>query len=176
MSPTLLRGDYVLAERLADPFEGPNRGDVIAFELPKNRDLVFVRRLIGLPGDRIRVADGILHVNGEPVTRESAGTVVLESENGEVEATAYLEKSPGGRSYRVVEVSDHADLDDTPVYTVPPGHYFFMGDNRDRTLDGRNMSEVGFIPADHLIGRARILSFSHDGLAVRFGRIGQEIE
>jgi signal peptidase I len=200
MEPTLLIGDYLFVSKYAFGystyslpwgirlFSGrilgrvPERGDVVVFKLPRDNKTDYIKRVIGLPGDRIQVKEGILQINGEPVKRERIEDFV-DRDNGIVtRQLQYLETLPNGRVHHILEVSDNGPLDDTPVYTVPPGNYFCMGDNRDNSLDSRVQSAVGFVPADNLVGRAEILFFSTDGsaawyefwkwpMATRFGRL-----
>jgi signal peptidase I len=200
MEPTLLIGDYLFVSKYAYGystyslpygirlFSGrifgsvPERGDVVVFKLPKDNRTDYIKRIIGLPGDRIQVKEGILQINGEAVKRDRIEDFV-DRDNGVIVRTPqFLETLPNGRVHRILEVSDNGPLDDTPVYVVPQGHYFAMGDNRDNSLDSRVQGAVGFVPADNLVGRAEILFFSTDGsaawyefwkwpLATRFGRL-----
>jgi signal peptidase I len=200
MLPTLLVGDYLFVSKfsygyshyslpwslplfsgriLAQPVQ---RGDVVVFKLPTNTDIDYIKRIIGLPGDRIQVKNGILNINGKPVERRRVGQQVVAGYAGfPVTVTEYIETLPNGRKHQIWERSDNEPLDNTPVYTVPKGHYFAMGDNRDSSQDSRVMSKVGFIPAENLIGRAEIVFFSHNAKAsfwevwkwpeaIRFGR------
>jgi signal peptidase I len=200
MEPTLLIGDYLFVSKYAYGystyslpwgirlFSGrifgsvPERGDVVVFKLPRDNRTDYIKRVIGLPGDRIQMKEGILHINGEPVKRERIEDFV-DRDNGVVtRQLQYLETLPNGRVHRILEVSDNGPLDDTQVYVVPAGHYFAMGDNRDNSLDSRVQSAVGYVPADNLVGRAEIIFFSTDGsatwyefwkwpMATRFGRL-----
>jgi len=193
MIPTLLIGDYLFVSKLSYgyskysfpfgfiPFEGrifedrPERGDVAVFRQPTNTDIDYIKRIIGLPGDRIQVKSGILHINGEPVQRKRAEDYVTES--GSV-VRQYIEVLPNGREHRIIEAfGDNGQADNTQEYVVPAGHYFAMGDNRDRSQDSRYLSDVGYVPAENLIGRAEFLFFSiGDGFDIRFGRILNGIE
>lgn len=193
MIPTLLVGDYLFVSKLSYgyskysfpfgfiPFEGrvfedrPERGDVAVFRQPTNTDVDYIKRIIGLPGDRIQVKSGILHINGEPVNRKRAEDFVLDS--GRV-VRQYIEILPNGREHRIIETNgDGHFMDNTREYVVPDGHYFAMGDNRDNSQDSRFLSQVGFVPAENLIGRAEFLFFSvGDGFDIRFGRIFNGIE
>lgn len=206
MIPTLLVGDYLFVSKFSfgysrhtialglPVFDGrifftePERGDVVVFKLPSDNKTDYIKRIIGLPGDRIQVVDGILHINGEAVERARIEDYVFTDGAGRtISYPQYIETLPNGRSYRILEVSDRGALDNTPVYEVPPGHYFAMGDNRDNSLDSRVRSQVGFVPVENLVGRAEFLFFSlEEGArfwevwkwpwAIRFGRLFQGIE
>jgi signal peptidase I len=176
MLPTLLIGDYLFVSKYSygyskhsfpfspDLFSGralggqPERGDVAVFKLPSDNSTDYIKRVIGLPGDRILVRDGILHINGVAVTRQK-----IEGEDPNAPGgTIYLETLPNGITHRIREVGDNEFGDHTREYVVPPGHFFVMGDNRDNSQDSRF---IGPIPAENLVGRAEILFFSVDGSA-----------
>ena len=180
MKPTLLIGDYLFVSKFSygysrfslpfspDIFSGrilggePQRGDVAVFKKPTDNQTDYIKRIVGLPGDTIQVVGGILQINGTPVTREEVGPYT--DDDGRV-YTRYIETLPNGVKHPILETSDHEFLDNTAPYLVPPGHYFAMGDNRDNSQDSRVMSDVGFVPAENLIGRAEFLFFSTDGTA-----------
>jgi signal peptidase I len=131
----------------------------------------YIKRIVGLPGERIQVKAGILHINGEPVGRRQIEDFKLGP--GRV-ARQYLETLPNGRVHRIVEQrGDDSRFDNTREFIVPPGHYFGMGDNRDNSADSR---VIGFIPAENLIGRAEVVLLSHDGFRIRFERMFHGIE
>jgi len=182
MLPTLLVGDYLFVSKysygysrysipLGLPlFEGrllesqPERGDVAVFRLPRDNSTDYIKRVVGLPGDRIQVRRGILHINDTPVQRRRVEDWVPPEGAGAARPMAqFVETLPSGRTHRIVEVSDAESFDNTGEFLVPDGHYFVMGDNRDNSLDSRFQSGVGFVPAENLIGRAEILFFSTDG-------------
>ena len=205
MIPTLLIGDYLFVSKFSygysryslplglPLFDGrilnsePERGDVAVFKLPKDNSTDYIKRIVGLPGDEIQVTGGILHINGTPVKRELMGEAEVSGfAGGSSKLREYIETLPNGVQHRIWERSDRDPLDNTPVYKVPAGHYFAMGDNRDSSQDSRVQSSVGFVPFENLVGRAEFLFFSHDGSAaiwefwkwpgaIRYGRIGNGI-
>ena len=206
MIPTLLIGDYLFVSKFSYGYSRyslpgslpvidgrvlsgePERGDVAVFKLPTDNKTDYIKRLVGLPGDRIQVTGGILHINGRPVKREKVADRQIPGFGGRMtKVTEYVETLPNGRRHLIWEDSDHERLDNTPVFRVPEGHYFAMGDNRDHSQDSRVLSQVGYVPFENLIGRAEFLFFSTDGSArlweiwnwpgaIRFGRLGDGIE
>lgn len=209
MIPTLLVGDYLFVSKFAygysrhslpwspNLFEGrvmsgpPERGDVIVFKLPSDGRTDYIKRLIGLPGDRIQMKNGVLHINGVAVDRKRVESRYCQdgTNSGQYRYNCYLETLPNGRSYYTRDVRT-SEWDDTVEYVVPKRHYFMMGDNRDNSTDSRVppfRNGVGFVPFENLVGRADMLFFSTDGSArlwevwrwipaARFGRIFQFIE
>ncbi len=165
----------------------PERGDIIVFRHPvNNKD--FIKRLIGMPGDKVQMKDGVLYINGEAVQLEDAGSFdeVYEPqgsmksrprcENGVVGEGGLCSKSrqtetlPGGHSHSILNIADQRS-DDTGVFSVPEGHYFFMGDNRDNSTDSRypqTVGGVGFVPYENLIGRAGRVMFSSAGKSMLY--------
>lgn len=180
MLPTLLVGDYLFVSKpaygyskysfpfgIAD-FDGrmaedkPKRGDVVVFKLPSNPSIDYIKRVIGLPGETIEMINGRLYIDGVRVAREAVGYVESE-DNGNASRqrlTEYIETLPGGIMHSIYELSDHDNLDNTVKVTVPEGHYFMMGDNRDNSMDSRVKDLVGFVPFENFVGRADILFFS----------------
>ena len=178
MQSTLMIGDYLLASKYSYgygrysfplgliPFNGrifersPKRGDIAVFR-PMGKSDAYIKRVIGLPGDKVQIINGILNLNGVPVKREKIGTIQDKDSNGYiVSVTQYRETLPSGVSYMIQEISDDYSLDNTQQYIVPAGHYFMMGDNRDRSSDSRVLSSVGFVPSGNLIGKAQVRFFS----------------
>jgi signal peptidase I len=201
MKETLLVGDFLFVNKMAYgysrwscpfgmcPFSGrifaaqPERGDIVVFRHPVN-GADFIKRVVGLPGDRIQMRGGILYINDEPAPQEPAGVFaeVYErqgsggqyprcanapvGEGGQCLKPRAIETLPGGHQHVVLNIEDRGFVDSTPVFTVPEGHFFFMGDNRDNSVDSRvpqNAGGVGMVPFDHLIGRADRVMFSSAG-------------
>ena len=181
-TPTLQTGDTVLVTKFAYGysryslpwapaflhgrilFSQPKRGDVVVFANPKN-GVITLKRLVGLPGDEIQVVRGILTINGQQAQRERDGTFV-EKDWDEAAAQPvlseryrYVETMPNGVKHAILGVptsfaEDAFPVDSTGVYVVPAGHYFGMGDSRDNSEDSRFLDQLGYIPAENLIGRA----------------------
>jgi signal peptidase I len=180
MEATLLVGDYLFVSKFSYGFSHyslplspklfagriwtfwqPQRGDVVVFRLPKDDSTDYIKRVIGLPGDRIQMIEGVLHINGEPVKRERVDDFI-ETEEGSraTRIKRWRETLPNGVSYYTLDLVDNGFYDNTIVYEVPPGHYFMMGDNRDNSTDSRVLSQVGYVPFENIIGRAQIIFFS----------------
>jgi signal peptidase I len=142
----------------------PSRGDIVVFKLPRDNETDYIKRLIGLPGDRIQMIGGVLHINGQPVKLEQIEDRIEVREDGsEVPIKRLRETLPNGVQHVILDREDESRFDDTEEFVVPAGHYFMMGDNRDNSNDSRG--DVGFVPAANLVGRAQIIFFSHDGSA-----------
>ena len=204
MKETLLIGDFLFVNKMAYgysryscpfaicPISGrilgsePERGDVVVFRHPVT-GVDFIKRVVGMPGERLQMRGGVLHIDDVPAPQEPAGQFVEVFQRqgpigslpicanagvglgGECIKNRFTETLPGGSSHIVLDVRQTA-LDDTPVYTVPEGHFFFMGDNRDNSNDSRVMppNGLGFVPYENLIGRADRVMFSAAGRSLFF--------
>ncbi|MCK1476414.1 signal peptidase I [Bradyrhizobium sp. 197] len=182
MRPTLVVGDYVFAAKYAYgygrysfPFAPswisgrvfaaePEFGDLVVFRTPKDNSVDYVKRVVGLPGDRIQMRQGQLFLNDRPVTRVALASAPGGSACGVdagVKIKRWRETLPNGASYMTYDCVD-GYLDNTSVFTVPSGHFFALGDNRDNSTDSRMMSVMGFIPMDNLVGKVTRIFWSLD--------------
>lgn len=203
MKPTLLVGDYLFVSKFAygysrhslpfSPAIGngrlfgamPERGDVAVFKLPSNNRTDYIKRIVGLPGDRLQVKEGVLFVNEQEVVRTSIEDFVDDGPAGRMSCRSFLQQGDASThtvkrfeetmpvlgdaeetaTYTVLDEcpEGNGDYDNTNVFTVPADHVFAMGDNRDNSLDSR--SKVGYVPLENLVGRAEVLFFSTNGSA-----------
>ena len=168
MAPTLEPGDYVWATKFSYGYSNlslplgeilpaftfgktaPKRGDVVIFGLPSDPSVDYIMRVIGIPGDTVEVKDGVVHINGKALAMAAAGSYagsLTEFGDGRL----FTETLPEGKSHTVLDVTDDAFTDNSEARTVPPGHYFMMGDNRDNSNDSR--FSVGFVPEANIIAK-----------------------
>ncbi|MFH0296564.1 signal peptidase I [Bradyrhizobium sp. 31Argb] len=186
MEPTLLIGDALVASKYPYGYgtaslpiqitlpessgrlfgEPPQRGDVVVFRWPGDRSQAWVKRVVGLPGDRIQMRQGQLFINDHPATLKPDGSGEAEDDRGHTEtAYRYVETLPNGVSHAIFKMRDNGRLDNTPEVTVPPGELFVLGDNRDNSADSRvsvRDGGVGLLPVNNLIGRADAVVGSWD--------------
>ncbi|WP_447910036.1 signal peptidase I [Brevundimonas bullata] len=180
MEPNLYEGDYIVVSKWSygyskhsipwSPplFDGrilgkdPTRGDIVVFKLPRDNKTDYIKRVIGLPGDKVQMVANKLYLNGAPVKDVVVSRAELADMFGPRPVTQLRETLPNGKSFMTQDYGPGGDLDDTPVYEVPAGHFFMMGDNRDNSIDSRvEMSAgVGMVPAENLVGKAEIIMFS----------------
>lgn len=203
MMPTLMTGDYIFVSKMRygysyhsfplspHVFSGRivkspvEHGDIAVFKLPRDNETDYIKRIIGLPGDRIQVVNGVLYLNGLAVTKKPAGEYVFDEQDNtnclrwpqyrheregapaQCRYPLFQEQLPNGVAYMTLDLDPYGMADNTGVYTVPSGHYFVMGDNRDNSADSRWPSSigVGFVPEENLVGRAEIIFYSTNGHA-----------
>lgn len=189
MEPNLLKGDYIIVSkysygysRHSIPFSpalfkgrlfdrAPRRGDIIVFKLPADNHTDYIKRLIGIPGDRVQVRLGVVYVNSKAITRVATGPGAPDACWNGSTVQGFRETNMVGKAYATYDCGPRGDVDDTGVYIVPEGHYFFMGDNRDNSLDSRvapESSGVGYVPAENLVGKAQIILLSWNAKASLF--------
>ncbi|HET7493347.1 MAG TPA: signal peptidase I [Bradyrhizobium sp.] len=185
MEPTLMIGDALLASKFPYGYgtaslpiqidlpesgrvfgEPPKRGDIVVFRWPGDNSQAWVKRVVGLPGDRIQMRQGQLFINDRPASLKPDGMGEVEDESGRYQpAYRYIETLPGGVHHAIFKLRDNGRLDNTPEITVPASHLFVMGDNRDNSADSRvplREGGVGLLPMDNLIGRADAVIGSWD--------------
>jgi signal peptidase I len=182
MEPNLYQGDYIIVSKFSYgysrhsiPFSPPlfhgrlferqaQRGDIVVFKLPSDGHTDYIKRVIGLPGDRIQMKQGLLYVNDKLIPREQLSPVKTDTGFGVMrEVARFQEKLPSGRTYVTQDFGTDGELDNTDVYVVPDGYYFMMGDNRDNSSDSRvnpAVGGVGYVPAENLVGKAQIILLS----------------
>jgi signal peptidase I len=201
MKATLLVGDYLFVSKYSygyshfslplspnlfsgriAAFHKPERGDVVVFRLPKDDSTDYIKRVIGLPGDKIQMVDGVLHINGQPVQRERIDDFIDEEEGRRpIRVRRWKETLPNGVSYTTLDLPYNLQSDNTEVYEVPPDNYFMMGDNRHNSTDSR-FPQVGYVPFENIVGRAQLIFVSvYEGerawefwrwpFSVRWGRL-----
>ena len=182
MEPNLYEGDYIIVSKFSYgyskhsiPFSPPlfngriveqqaKRGDIVVFKLPSDNRTDYVKRVIGLPGDRIQMKEGLLYVNDQLVPREQLSPVKDELPGGQVRDVArFQERLATGKTFVTQDFGPDNPYDNTDVYVVPDGNYFMMGDNRDDSSDSRvppALGGVGYVPAENLEGKAQIVLLS----------------
>ncbi len=181
MEPTLLEGDYIIVSKYSYGFSRyslpvsppishgrlfmhePHRGDIIVFKLPRDPKMDYIKRLIGLPGDHVQVRHGTVFINDKPIAQKLSGTTNVDIGGFTQKADKLVETMDDGKVYTTYQVNPEDPAENTDVYSVPKGEYFFMGDNRDNSLDSRFSPDndgVGFVPAENLEGKAELILLS----------------
>lgn len=192
MKPNLLVGDYIFVSkysygysrysfpfgfplfkgRILNYFSQPKRGDIAVFRLPNNPEINYVKRIIGLPNDKIQIKEGIIFINEIPLKQISDGTYHDSQNNKELQK---FQEEINHNQYIGILNQTKTDQDDTGVYIVPENHYFMMGDNRDNSQDSRFLQHVGYVPAENLVGKVSLIFFSLDLDNFNFSNINKII-
>tara|TARA_Y100001970_G_C14182315_1_gene830508 strand:+ start:94 stop:822 length:729 start_codon:yes stop_codon:yes gene_type:complete len=189
MEPTLLVGDRIFVSKYSYgyskhsfPFSPPiinNRmlstkakyGDLVVFKTPEDNRTDFIKRLVGLPGDKIQIKNGELFINEKKIPRENlTGLNEIMCGGTKTEVVSFNETLPNGVQYKVV-YNKIGSMKNSDIYKVPEKHYFFLGDNRDCSRDSRFLSSVGYVHENNLVGKARVIFFSnntHKGSILKF--------
>ena len=205
MKPTLLEGDYLFVSKYSygfsrhsfpfsfPPFNGrifgkfPERGDVAVFKYTNDTSIDYIKRIVGLPGDKIQIIQGNLFINGNKVLKKHKGKWRARDRNKLLKTYDFYEEILfNGLLFEVLDATPNGMLDDTDIYIVPEGHVFALGDNRDQSSDSRILTQLGFIPFENLVGRAEIIFYSRDRFnslwkfwhfpsSIRLDRIGKGI-
>ncbi len=170
MFPTVRLGDHIFAVANVYTNRVPPRGQIVVFKFPKDPKIDYIKRVVGLPGDRIQLRDGRLYVNEQLVPREPVPDVGIEDPDGP-HLDIYRETLPGGATYLIAETSDYTPSDNTDVFVIPDGTVFLLGDNRDHSSDSRNSDSVGFVPLALLRDKPLLVYWSSD-----LKRIGTKIQ
>ena len=180
MEPTLLVGDRLFVTKysygyskhsfpFSPPilnkrifFNNPERGDVIVFKTPADNRTDYIKRLIGLPGDRVQFIDANLYLNNSEIMKSKVkNKTKINCGSRLIDVYRFEEKLPNGKKFHTVYLKDYT-YQNSDVFTVPSDHYFFLGDNRDCSKDSRYLTSVGYVHKDNLVGKAQFIFFSSD--------------
>jgi len=161
MTPTLPKGSYVFTALMPYWFHPPQRGDIITFTVPLRKNVLYIKRIVGLPGDRVQMHNGQLVLNGTQIAQKKVEDwpridrlqSYLQRNLVFKKVPQFEEVLPSGLPYRVLDFRKNSSLDDTRIYLVPKDHYFVLGDNRDNSLDSRSPLPVGFVPRKNIRGK-----------------------
>jgi signal peptidase I len=175
MEPNVRVGEFGIADMHAYRTADPQRGDVVIFKLPRDPRALYIKRIIGMPGETLQMKGGIVTINGLALPAVATGTHEVKDSDQPAPDKIDLKQEtlPGGRVISILKAGTRGQLDDTEAFNIPPGHYFTIGDNRDNSTDSRVRQEfgVGYVPRANVIGKLSWICWSRD-----LSRIGQRIE
>ena len=178
MKPNLLVGDFIFVSKWSYGFSKhslpfsiplipkkifsklPQRGDVVVFKTPEDNRTDYIKRVIGLPGDRIQIIDGKIIINDNLILRKKLNDFIDTDKNSSIKRIRKYKEYFFNKEIEVLDIMDQGIVDNTNLYVVPEGHFFVMGDNRDNSQDSRFTNIVGYIPIENLVGKAQFIFFS----------------
>ena len=204
MKPNLLVGDFIFVSKYSYGFSkhslpfslplipgkifpnSPERGDVVVFKTPENNRTDYIKRVIGLPGDKIEIKNGIIFINGSEILRKKLNDFIDTDHKTSNKRVRMYNEYFFNKEINILDITDNGIADNTQLFNVPENHFFVMGDNRDNSQDSRFISTVGFIPYENLVGKAQFIFFSLENArflqiwkwpnSIRYERIFQKIQ
>ena len=204
MKPNLLVGDFIFVSKYSYGFSKhslpfsipiisgklfsntPERGDVVVFKTPENNRTDYIKRVIGLPGDKIEIKNGIIFINGSEILRKKLNDFIDTDNKTSNKRVRMYNEYFFNKEINILDITDNGIADNTQLINVPENHFFVMGDNRDNSQDSRFISTVGFIPYENLVGKAQFIFFSLENArflqiwkwpnSIRYERIFQKIQ
>ena len=204
MKPNLLVGDFIFVSKYSYGFSKhslpfsiplipekifsntPERGDVVVFKTPENNRTDYIKRIIGLPGDKVEIKNGIIFLNESEILRKKLNDFIDTDNNTSNKRVRMYKEYFFNKEINVLDITDNGIADNTQLFNVPENHFFVMGDNRDNSQDSRFINTVGFIPYENLVGKAQFIFFSLENArflqiwkwpnSIRYERIFQKIQ